>query len=115
MKNNEKFTEKAEGAIEQARLAAFGLGHSYVGTEHLLLGILRQPDCGGVRAIVGAGLEPNDIYTDIMSVFGTGSFKSRPQQSGSVRTAVKHSETRILDQYSRDLTQLAASGGIDPL
>ena len=189
MKNNEKFTEKAEGAIEQARLAAFslghsyvgtehlllgilriqnglgarilrdrglsesgikdaisrtagtgapgiptqgltkhawqaverasadaaGLGHSYIGTEHLLLGILRQPDCGGVRAIVGAGLEPNDIYTDIMSVFGTGSFKSRPQQSGSVRTAVKHSETRILDQYSRDLTQLAASGGIDPV
>ena len=39
MKNNEKFTEKAEGAIEQARLAAFGLGHSYVGTEHLLLGM----------------------------------------------------------------------------
>ena len=34
LKNNEKFTEKAEGAIEQARLAAFGLGHSYVGTEH---------------------------------------------------------------------------------
>ena len=189
MKNNEKFTEKAEGAIEQARLAAFGLGHSYVGTEHLLLGILRiqnglgarilrdrglsesgirdaisrvsgtgapgiptqgltkhawqaverastdaaslghsyigtehlllgilrQPDCGGVRAIVGAGLEPNDIYTDIMSVFGTGSFRARPQQTGSARTAVKHSETRVLDQYSRDLTQLAASGGIDPV
>ena len=42
MRNNEKFTEKAEAAIEQARLSAFGMGHSYVGTEHLLLGIVKE-------------------------------------------------------------------------
>ncbi len=190
LKNNEKFTEKAEGAIEQARLAAFGLGHSYVGTEHLilgilrekaglgarilrdrglsehsmketisrqsgtgepgvptqgltkhawqaiekaasdaarlghsyigtehlLLGILRQPDCGGARALTAAGLSLNDIYTDILAVFGTGSFKPRPQQQPQQpKTAVRHSETRILDLYSRDLTQIAAAGGFDPV
>ena len=189
MKNNEKFTEKAEGAIEQARLAAFGLGHSYVGTEHLLLGILReraglgarilrdrglsehslkdaisrangtgepgvptqgltkhawqaiekaasdaarlghsyigtehlllgilrQPDCGGARALAAAGLSVNDIYTDIVAVFGTGSFKPRSQPPVQPKATVKHSETRILDQYSRDLTMLAASGSFDPV
>ncbi len=115
MKNNEKFTEKAEGAIEQARLAAFGLGHSYVGTEHLLLGILRQPDCGGARALAAAGLSVNDIYTDILAVFGTGSFKPRSQPPVQPKATVKHSETRILDQYSRDLTLLAASGSFDPV
>ena len=189
MKNNEKFTEKAEGAIEQARLAAFGLGHSYVGTEHLLLGILReraglgarilrdrglsehglkdtisrangtgepgvptqgltkhawqviekaaadaarlghsyigtehlllgilrQPDCGGARALAAAGLSVNDIYTDILAVFGTGSFKPRNQPTVQPKATVKHSETRILDQYSRDLTLLAASGSFDPV
>ncbi len=189
MKNNEKFTEKAEGAIEQARLAAFGLGHSYVGTEHLLLGILReraglgarilrdrglsehslkdaisrangtgepgvptqgltkhawqaiekaaadaarlghsyigtehlllgilrQPDCGGARALAAAGLSVNDIYTDILAVFGTGSFKPRNQPTVQPKATVKHSETRILDQYSRDLTMLAASGSFDPV
>ncbi len=189
MKNNEKFTEKAEGAIEQARLAAFSLGHSYVGTEHLLLGIvresaglgarilrdrgvsehnlkavvgssagvgepgiptqgltkrawqaiekaasdaaalghnyigtehillgiLRQPDCGGAKALIGLGCEPNDIYTDIMAVFGVGSFRPKPQPQSTAKTAQRHSETRILDQYSRDLTLLAASGGIDPV
>ncbi len=189
MKNNEKFTEKAEGAIEQARLAAFGLGHSYVGTEHLLLGILReraglgarilrdrglsehslkdaisrangtgepgvptqgltkhawqaiekaasdaarlghsyigtehlllgilrQPDCGGARALAAAGLSVNDIYTDILAVFGTGSFKPRSQPPVQPKATVKHSETRILDQYSRDLTMLAASGSFDPV
>ena len=189
MKNNEKFTEKAEGAIEQARLAAFGLGHSYVGTEHLLLGILReraglgarilrdrglsehglkdaisrangtgepgvptqgltkhawqaiekaaadaarlghsyigtehlllgilrQPDCGGARALASAGLSVNDIYTDILAVFGTGSFKPRSQPPVQPKATVKHSETRVLDQYSRDLTLLAASGSFDPV
>ena len=189
LKNNEKFTEKAEGAIEQARLAAFGLGHSYVGTEHLLLGILReraglgarilrdrglsehslkdaisrangtgepgvptqgltkhawqaiekaaadaarlghsyigtehlllgilrQPDCGGARALAAAGLSVNDIYTDILAVFGTGSFKPRNQPTVQPKATVKHSETRVLDQYSRDLTLLAASGSFDPV
>ena len=189
LKNNEKFTEKAEGAIEQARLAAFGLGHSYVGTEHLLLGILReraglgarilrdrglsehglkdaisrangtgepgvptqgltkhawqaiekaasdaarlghsyigtehlllgilrQPDCGGARALTAAGLSVNDIYTDILAVFGTGSFKPRNQPAVQPKATVKHSETRVLDQYSRDLTLLAASGSFDPV
>ena len=189
LKNNEKFTEKAEGAIEQARLAAFGLGHSYVGTEHLLLGILReraglgarilrdrglsehglkdaisrangtgepgvptqgltkhawqaiekaaadaarlghsyigtehlllgilrQPDCGGARALASAGLSVNDIYTDILAVFGTGSFKPRSQPPVQPKATVKHSETRVLDQYSRDLTLLAASGSFDPV
>ena len=189
MKNNEKFTEKAEGAIEQARLAAFGLGHSYVGTEHLLLGILReraglgarilrdrglsehslkdaisrangtgepgvptqgltkhawqaiekaasdaarlghsyigtehlllgilrQPDCGGARALAAAGLSVNDIYTDILAVFGTGSFKPRSQPPVQPKATGKHSETRVLDQYSRDLTMLAASGSFDPV
>lgn len=188
MKNNEKFTEKAEGAIEQARLAAFGLGHSYVGTEHLLLGIvresaglgakilrdrglnervladeikrasgsgepgtptqgltkhawqaiekaasdaarlghsyigtehlllgiLRQTDSGGARALSAAGICVNDVYTDILAVFGTGSFKPR-QSAGQAKTAVRHSETRVLDQYGRDLTQLAAAGGFDPV
>ena len=188
MKNNEKFTEKAESAIEQARLAAFSLGHSYVGTEHLLLGIvhegaglgarilrergvserrlreiisdaaglgapgtpaqgltkhawaaiekaagdaarlghsyvgtehillgiLRQPECGGAATLVTAGFDLNEIYTDIMAVFGAGSQRARQPQS-STKASTRHSETRVLDQYSRDLTQLAASGGIEPV
>ncbi|MBP3484678.1 MAG: ATP-dependent Clp protease ATP-binding subunit, partial [Oscillospiraceae bacterium] len=189
MKNNEKFTEKAEGAIEQARLAAFSLGHSYVGTEHLLLGIvresaglgarilrdrgvtehnlreavgaaagigapgvpaqgltkrawqavekaaadaaalghnyigtehillgiLRQPDCGGAKALAGLGCDLNDIYTDIMAVFGVGSGRPKPQPQSNPKTTQRHSETRVLDQYGRDLTQLASAGGIDPV
>ena len=110
-------TKHAWQAIEKAASDAARLGHSYIGTEHLLLGILRQPDCGGARALTAAGLSLNDIYTDILAVFGAGSFKPCPQQQPpqQPKAAVRHSETRILDLYSRDLTQIAAAGGFDPV
>ena len=108
-------TKHAWQAIEKAASDAARLGHSYIGTEHLLLGILRQPDCGGARALAAAGLSVNDIYTDILAVFGTGSFKPRSQPPVQPKATVKHSETRVLDQYSRDLTLLAASGSFDPV
>ncbi len=114
MKNNEKFTEKAEAAIEQARLAA-SLGHRYVGTEHLLLGILRQPDCGGAAALSCCGCDLNEIYTEVLAVFGSSAPKAKSTPPTPPKTAVRHGETRILDQYGRDLTQLAASGGIEPI
>ena len=108
-------TKHAWQAIEKAASDAARLGHSYIGTEHLLLGILRQPDCGGARALAAAGLSVNDIYTDILAVFGTGSFNPRSQPPVQPKATVKHSETRVLDQYSRDLTLLAASGSFDPV
>ena len=61
MKNNEKFTAKAEEAIEQARLAAFNLGHSYVGTEHLLLGILREGAGLGAKILRERGVSENSL------------------------------------------------------
>ena len=57
----------ARKAIEKAVADADALGHGYVGTEHILLGILRQPECSGTRAIAAAGVEPNELYTDIMA------------------------------------------------
>ena len=61
LKNNEKFTEKAENAIEQARLAAFSLGHSYVGTEHLLLGISREGAGLGAKILRERGVSERKI------------------------------------------------------
>ena len=55
MKSNERFTQKAEGAIENALAAAKELGHSYVGSEHLLLGILSERDSLGARALLRCG------------------------------------------------------------
>ena len=105
-------TMEARRAVEKAAADACALGHSYVGTEHILLGILRQPECAGARALIAAGGELNELYTDIMLVFGSAG-ASRPQSQP--RTSVRHPDTRVLDQYSRDLTEMASGGGIDPV
>ena len=61
MKSNEKFTQRAETAIEAARCAAGELGHAYIGTEHLLLGILAEEDGLGAHILRRQGLEKEHL------------------------------------------------------
>ncbi len=103
----------AREAVERAAAEAAVLRQGFIGTEHLLLGVLRQPDSGGVKLLRSLGAEPNDLYTDIVELFGSPAPSSRPQP-GLTRTQ-RRAETRTLDQYSRDLTELAAAGRIDPV
>ena len=105
---------RARLAVERASAEAAQLRQSYIGTEHLLLGLLRQPDSTAAAVLEELGVELNDLYTDILAVFGNPSSDSRPQ-TGAMRGPLRRAETRILDQYSRDLTELAAGGGIDPV
>ena len=80
MKSNEKFTQRAELAIERAREAAGELGHSYVGTEHLLLGVLRENDCQGCRILLSAGVEPQKLY-DMTLRFSDGERRVRQEDT----------------------------------
>ena len=107
-------TLRARRAVEKAAAEAAFLRQGFIGTEHLLLGLLRQSECGAVRVLRQLDIEPNDIYTDIADVFGGGSPHGKPQP-GAVKSTVKRTETRILDQYSKDLTALAAVGQLDPV
>ncbi len=106
-------TPRAILSVEKAGSEARSLKHSFIGTEHLLIGILRQADCGGAQALKKCGADLNDIYTDILDVFGAP--PGATPQPGTVKAPLRRSETRLLDQYSRDLTELAASGHIDPV
>ncbi|MGN0982055.1 MAG: ATP-dependent Clp protease ATP-binding subunit [Candidatus Limivicinus sp.] len=107
-------TPRARRAVEQAAQEAKQLQQGYIGTEHLLLGLLRQNDCGAAASLREAGADLNDIYTDIMAVFGNPSSNNR-SQTGTARSTLRRAETKMLDQYSRDLTELAAAGRIDPV
>jgi len=101
-------------AVERASQEAAQLRQNYVGTEHLLLGLLRQNDCGAIRVLRSINADINDIYTDIMALFGNPIGSSRPQ-TGFAGKTLRRTDTRVLDQYSRDLTEIAAQGGIDPV
>ncbi len=107
-------SQRAKAAVERAANEAKALGQSYIGTEHLLLGLVRLPDCSAAQILIQSGTDINDIYTDIMAVFGNPLPRGERIQSPQ-RLASRHAETRVLDQYSRDLTRLAGSGEIDPV
>ena len=109
-----RLTLRAKQAFERAAVEAEALGQNYIGTEHLLLGILRQSSCGGVRILYELGTDINDIYSDIMDVFGNPSSHGRAQ-TGTAHGSLRRAETKILDQYSRDLTEMAMCGKIDPV
>ena len=108
---------RAKRCVELAVDDASRLGHGFVGTEHLLMGVLRQPECAGCRALVGAGIDPDRLYTDAMDVFTAAAEKPGPAEAGTARLspAGRRSDTKTLDQYSRDLTALARQGALDPV
>ena len=107
-------TPRARRAVEQAAQEAKQLQQGYIGTDHLLLGLLRQNDCGAAASLREAGADLNEIYTDIMAVFGNPGSNNR-SQTGTARSTLRRADTKMLDQYSRDLTELAAAGRIDPV
>ena len=94
-------------AIAQAR----SLGHSYVGTEHLLVALLSEGESAAINIIKELGASPQDISDDITKVLGSNSGVTKP---GAGRSKQK-SLTPTLNQYGRDLTELAAKGMIDPV
>ena len=106
-------SENARRAVETAAAEAANLRQGFIGTEHLLLGVLRQPDCGGARLLRALGADLNEIYTDIAAIFGHPVSGGR-SQLGTAK-GLRRAETRVLDQYSRDLPALAAAGQLDPV
>ena len=101
--------DEAKRVIEKALSEAVRLGHGYVGTEHLLLGIISEPDCTGARAIAAAGVDARRIYSDIVSVFRGGGYSA--SHSGQ-RGSETNEETKTIEQFSRDLTRDALQGNM---
>jgi len=113
-------TPRARRIIELAIGDAGRLGHNFVGTEHLLMGICRESDSAAARIIASTGVDINKLYSDIVSMFSGAVSRSAKATSGATtaaaaRTTTKRAETRTLDQYSRDLTEMAEKGKLDPV
>ena len=109
-------TPRCKKVIELSLAEAARLGQNFVGTEHLLLGILREGDGVAVRVISASGLEPRRLYSDVVAAMGGE--PSSPFRSGRAkaeREFASGAETKLLDQFSRDLTRMAASGLLDPV
>ena len=100
-----------EFAIEEAR----NLGHNYVGTEHLLLGLLREHDGVAAQVLMNLGLKLDDVRNEVLNILGaTTEGESEVQEGGEGGRPAK-SKTPALDSFGRDLTRLAIEGKLDPV
>ncbi|MFH1478690.1 MAG: ATP-dependent Clp protease ATP-binding subunit [Candidatus Omnitrophota bacterium] len=114
------FTPKAKKAIELSGEEARSLGHNYIGTEHILLGLIREGDGVASQVLLNLGLDLEKVRKEIIELLGsaTPGFGSEPQeQEGlssqpSTKTA---SKTPALDAFGRNLTQLAKDNKLDPV
>jgi ATP-dependent Clp protease ATP-binding subunit ClpC len=103
-----------EYAIEEAR----ALNHNYVGTEHILLGLLRESEGIAAQVLVSLGLKLEDVRQEILNLLGAGSDgapAALDMKLGPVLGRKPKSKTPALDSFGRDLTELAANGELDPV
>src|SRR5687768_7982097 len=115
------YTSRAKKVLELAMSEARELGHSYVGTEHLLLGLLREEKGIAAQVLTDASVNLEAARAETLRLLGTEAPNPTAQQSGSTPPSgaptpkgEKKSKTPALDHFCRDLTQLAAEGQLDP-
>ncbi len=103
------FTPKAKKVIELAMEEARALGHNYIGTEHLLLGLIREGEGVASQVLVNLGLELEKVRDEVMNLLGS---EIPGYEMGQ---KVSHAKTPALDAFGRDLTKLAKDGKLDPV
>lgn len=107
------FTPRTKRIFELAIAEAQNLGNNYVGTEHLLLGLIREGEGVGAKLLQENGITAEQIYQEVINLLGSGVGASvTPGPGPKVRG---NHATPTLDQYSRDLNRYAQEGKLDPV
>ena len=101
------FTPRAKKALELSAEEARSLGHNYIGTEHLLLGLVREGEGVASQVLLNLGLDLNKVRQEIMGLLGS--------VTPGFGQAQAKSKTPALDAFGRDLTLLAKEGKLDPV
>ena len=105
------FTPRTKRIFELSVVEARDLGHNYVGTEHLLLGLIREGEGVGAKILLDKGLSLQKVRDEVIKLFNNGANKVTVNNN-----EVKQSKnTPTLNQYGRDLNQYAEEGKLDPV
>jgi ATP-dependent Clp protease ATP-binding subunit ClpC len=106
------FTPRAKKVLELALREALSLGHNYIGTEHILLGLVRENEGVAARILLDFDADAEKIRNEIIRML---SGPGRRQQGGGGAAGEKTKSSKLLDQFGRNLTKLAAEGKLDPV
>ncbi|MCI8804546.1 MAG: ATP-dependent Clp protease ATP-binding subunit [Clostridiales bacterium] len=109
------FTPRTKRVLEKSLQEALNMGTTYIGTEHLLLALIKEEDCVATKILALLNVNGNRLYEDILSMLGEGenSGGDIPINSNSSKSR-KNSKTTTLDKFSRDLTAMAEENKFDP-
>ena len=107
------FTPRAKKVLELSLREALQLGHSYIGTEHLLLGLIREGEGVAAQVLTKLGADTNKVRQQVIQLLSGYQGKESVAVGGETNPQPKGSQ--ILDQYGRNLTQAAAEGKLDPV
>ena len=110
-------TPRAKKVIEYAIEEARSLNHNYVGTEHLLLGLLREQDGVAAQVLMNLGLRLEDVREEVLNLLGAGIENEEAAAAVGPTGDPKKSKSKTpaLDSFGRDLTEMAREGKLDPV
>jgi len=108
--NEVSFTPRAKKVLELASQEASQLKHNYIGTEHILLGLIKEGSGVAIRILADLGVNPEDVYSGVMKVL-----MESETQSFTSGLKKRPTKTPALDEFGRDLTRLAREDKLDPV
>src|SRR5687767_1001004 len=108
------FTPRAKKVLELALREALSLGHNYIGTEHILLGLVRENEGVAARILLDFDADAEKIRNEIIRML-SGPGRRQSGQAGGAAQGEKAKNSKLLDQFGRNLTKQATEGKLDPV
>ena len=113
------FTPRTKRVVESAFIEARKLGYNFIGTEHLLIGILREGDCVAAKILLDLNVNIPKLYNEIVKVINEGEDNQGEEESANYSNGSKrkgsYNQTPTLNQFGEDLTRKAEEGKLDPI
>ena len=113
--DNIELSPRAQEILDGALSAASEFGQENAGTEHILIAIIRNPDCVAARLLHTMNVDLRKLYADTLSAMGAEKLINERELYSGKGISENESTTPTLDEYSRDLTKAAAEGKLDPV
>jgi ATP-dependent Clp protease ATP-binding subunit ClpC len=107
------FTPRAKKVLELSLREALQLGHSYIGTEHILLGLIREGEGVAAQVLVKLGADLNRVRQQVIQL--VSGFQGKEAETAGAPSESQPSSSAVLDQFGRNLTQAAREGKLDPV
>ncbi len=109
------FTPRAKRIIANSQKEALRMGQNYVGSEHILLSLMREIDSVAIRILIDADIDPQKIFAELLKILGEESPVSKTYNDPANLDSKSKANTPTLSQYGKDLTEMAHESKLDPV